>query len=128
MLQHVLGVEIGDEEGDVISLHLVRISQESGQGSNLDGLSAEDEESLGPLSQESGEFVDQYVLNLVCLLDLYAHPDAVDAGFDEDSLVVVSRHSQGIEKSLGGCGGFDLRDVVSLGNLGSEVGERQRGR
>jgi hypothetical protein len=105
----------------------VRTGREVGRGTNLDGLSAEDEEGLGSLGQESGEFVDQDVFYLIGLLDLYADADAVDARFNEDSFVVVSRNGQGVQQGLGGCGGFDLRDVVSLSHLGGEVGERQSG-
>jgi hypothetical protein len=127
VLQHFLGVEIGDQKGDVISLHCCKGRTRTRWGTNLDRLSAEDEEGLGSLGQESGEFVDQDVLNLIRLLDLYADADAVDARFDEDPFVVVSRNGQGVEEGLGGCCGLDLRDVVSLRHLGSEVGERQGG-
>ena len=61
---------------------------------DLDGFPSEDEEGLGTLCQEAGELVDQDVLNLVCLLDSDADTDAVDAGLDEDTLVLITRDSQ----------------------------------
>jgi hypothetical protein len=102
VLQHLLGVEVGDKEGDVISLEEAKLAmrgtadRRSHQVTCLDGLPPEDEEGLGSLGQESGKLVDQDVLDLVCLLDLDAYPYAVDAGLDEDTLVLVPGNDQGV--------------------------------
>jgi hypothetical protein len=45
--------------------------------------------------------VYQDVLDLVSLLDLDANAHAVDAGLDEDALVLVSRNRQGRQEDLG---------------------------
>lgn len=45
--------------------------------------------------------MDQDVLDLVGLLDLDADADAVDAGLDEDPLVLVAGNGQRCEKNLG---------------------------
>lgn len=80
------------------------------------------------MRQETGELVDQDVLDLVGLLDLDGHADGVYAGLDEDPLVLVSGNGQGRKEDLGGGLSFDLGHVVSLGRLGGEIGERQRRR
>ena len=61
---------------------------------HLHWLPAQDEERLSTLRQESCKLVDQDVLNLVCLLDLDADADTVDAGLNEDSLVLISRNGE----------------------------------
>ena len=61
--------------------------------------------------------MDQDILNLVCLLDLDADPDTVDAGFNEYPLVLVSGDDQGRKKDLGRCAGFDLGYIVTFGCL-----------
>lgn len=63
MLQHLLGVEVGDQETDVIS---------------LDRFPSQDVEALGALRQEAREFVYEDVFDLVGLLDLDADAYAVD--------------------------------------------------
>jgi hypothetical protein len=67
------------------------------------------------------------MLDLICLLDLYANSNAVDARFDQDFFVVVPRNGQGIEKGFRGRCSLDFRDIVSLSSLGGEVGKRQSG-
>lgn len=69
----------------------------------------------------------QDVLDLVSLLDLDADAHAVDAGLDEDALVLVARNRQGRQEDLGGRPGFDFGDIVSLGGLGCEVGQAEGG-
>lgn len=93
---------------------------------DLDGFPPQDEEGLGTLRQESCKFVDQDMLNLVGLLDLNTDTDGVDAGLDQDTLVLVARNGQGLQKDLGGRLGLNLWNIVSLGRLGSKVGERER--
>lgn len=107
VLEHLLGVEVCNEEGDVVS---------------LDGFPSQNEERLGTLCQEASELVDQDMLNLVCLLDSDADADAVDAGLDEDALVLIAGDGQRVEKNFGRGLGFDLGDIVTFRRLRGEVG------
>jgi hypothetical protein len=54
VLEHGLGVEVGDQEGDVVA---------------LDGLPPEDDEVLGALGQEAHELLAEDGLELVGLLN-----------------------------------------------------------
>lgn len=63
----------------------------------LDWFPSQDEEGFRSLGEESGEFVDKNLLNLVCLLDFNADADAVDAWLNEDFLVVIPGHCQWIQ-------------------------------
>jgi hypothetical protein len=102
--------------------------KQTGSGpANLDGLPPEDEEGLGTLCEESGELVDQDVLNLVGLLDLDADSYAVDAGLNEHALVLVAGNCQRRQQDLGRCPSLDLGDIVALGGLRCEVGEAEGG-
>lgn len=67
------------------------------------------------------------MFNLVCLLDLDAYPHTVDAGLDQDSLVLVTRHGEWVQDDFRrGCG-LDFRHIVSFRGLRGEVGERDGG-
>jgi hypothetical protein len=94
---------------------------------DLDRFPPQNEEGLRTLRQESCKLMDQDMLNLIGLLDLDADTDGVDAGLNQDTLVLVARNGQGLQQDLGGCLGLDLWDVMSLGGLGSKVGEGERG-
>lgn len=93
--------------------------------SYLDGLPAQDEEGLGSLGQEARKLVDQNVLNLVGLLDLDADADRVDAGLDEDALVLVAGNRQRRQEHLGRRLGLDLGDIVPFSRLRGKVGQRE---
>lgn len=112
VLQHLFGVEVCYQEGNVVTRNR---------------FSPQDKERLGSHFQESSKLVDEQVLNLVGLLDLDADADRVDARLDQDSLVLVAGNGQGREQHLGGGLGLDLGDIVALSGLGGEVGERQGG-
>ena len=71
-------------------------------------------EGLCTLGQEARELVYQYMLYLVCLLDLYADAHTVDARFDKHPLVLVSRYSKWVKKHLGGARSLDLGNIVSF--------------
>lgn len=73
------------------------------------------------MCEEAGELVDENVLNLVCLLDLDADADRVDARLDEDALVFVARNRQRSEEDFGRGAGLDLGDIVPLGRLRGEI-------
>lgn len=125
VLEHLLGVEVCDEEGDVVSLSLCELvtgGVEQVWSTDLDGFPSQNEERLGTLCQEASELVDQDMLNLVCLLDSDADADAVDAGLDEDALVLIAGDGQRVEKNFGRGLGFDLGDIVTFRRLRSEVG------
>ena len=94
----------------------------------LDRFPPQDEESFRALRRESRELVNQDVFYFVRLLDLYADPHAVDAGLDQDPLVLVSRYGQGVQEHFGGAGSFDFGDVVPFRGLRCEVGEGEGGR
>ena len=66
------------------------------------------------------------MLNLIGLLDLDADAHGVDARLDQDALVFVARNRQWGQEDLRRCLGFDLGDIVPLGGLRGEVGQRQR--
>jgi hypothetical protein len=59
---------------------------------DLDRFPSQDKEGFCSLRQESSKLVDEYLLNVVGLLDLDAYPDAVDTRLDQDSLVLVARN------------------------------------
>lgn len=128
VLQHGFGVEVGDQERDIIALavrqqslsHPIRLPH-----TNLYWLPPQDEERFRALRQESRELVDKDMLDFIRLLYTDAHTDTVDTGFDEDSLVLVARNGQGIEEKFGGRGSLDFRHVMSFGRLRSEVGNRK---
>ena len=56
----------------------------------LDGLPSQYEERFCPLRQEPCEFVDQDVLDFICLLDLDADTYAVHTRLDEDFLILIA--------------------------------------
>ena len=53
-------------------------------------------------------------LNLIGLLDLDADPHGVDARFDQDSCVLVTRNRQRSKEDLGRGLGFDLGELCHL--------------
>lgn len=65
------------------------------------------------------------MFNLIGLLDLDADADRVDAGLDQDTLVLVARDGQRREQNLGGRLGFDLGDIMSLCRLRRKIGQGQ---
>lgn len=87
MLQHGLCVEIRDQERNVIALIVeVRIEcskeWQNLKTTDLYRLSSQDKEGLGSLRQESGEFMDKNILDLVSLLDAQAHTHTIGRGLD----------------------------------------------
>lgn len=63
------------------------------------------------------------ILHLIRLLNPYADAHAVDAGLDQDALVLVARDGERSEQHLGGGPRLDLGDIVALRSLGGKVGE-----
>lgn len=66
------------------------------------------------------------MFDLISLLDLDADAYAVDTRLDEHALVLIAGNGQGVQEDFGRGLGLDLGDVMSLGGLGGEVGQRQR--
>lgn len=96
MLQHLFGVKVCDQKGDVISLlQSVYAVPASRQTTNLNRFPSQDKESLRPLRQKPRKFMDQDMLNLIGLLDFDTDSDTVDAWFDQDTLILIPRHSHG---------------------------------
>lgn len=65
--------------------------------------------------------MNENVLDFVGLLYPDTDTDTVYAGFYEDLLVLVTRHSQRVQEDLGRALGLNLWYVVSFGSLRSEV-------
>jgi hypothetical protein len=84
MFQHRFGMEIGDEEGDVIALPatLEKYHIKIGIRSYLYGLPSQNKERLRSLRQKSRELVNQDIFNFVGLLYPNADTDTVDARFN----------------------------------------------
>jgi hypothetical protein len=99
VLKHFFGMEVCDEEGDIIAFN---------------GLASQDEEGFGTLSEEASELVDKNSLNLVCLLDLDADAHTVDTRLDEDLLILVTCDDQGVQKNFGRRLGLYLGYIVPL--------------
>ena len=60
---------------------------------DLYGLSPQYEESLRSLCQKPRKLVDQYILDLICLLYFDADSNTVDARFHQDFLILVAGDS-----------------------------------
>lgn len=72
VLPHLLCVEIGDEEGDIVS---------------GDSLAPQDDEALRPLHQKGRELFHEDGLDVVALLDAQGEPDRVHRALDENPLL-----------------------------------------
>ena len=116
-------MEVGDEEGDVISLDLIskQVSCVSRSQAYRHRLSSQDEEGLCSLGQESRELVHEDVFNLVRLFYPYANPDAVDRRLNKNALFLVPRDGEWFKHDLGRGLCLGLGDIVSLGGLRCEV-------
>lgn len=68
----------------------------------LDRFPPKDEEALRSLCQESCEFMDQNVFNLVRLLYPNAHTHAVHRRLNEYLLILVAGDSKRVEQNLRG--------------------------
>lgn len=131
VFQHLLGVRVCDEEGDIIAL-IGRLGLRMAflwynfKGAHLDWFPPQNKEALRPLRQKSRELVHQDMLDLICLLDPNAHTHAVDRWLNEDLLVLVAGDCEWIEQHFWGRCGFDLGNIMSLGGLGGEICKGER--
>lgn len=73
--QHLFGVEVGDEEGDVEAFNW---------------LPAQNEEWLCSLGEESSEFVDKNVLDLIGLLDANGYSNGISGRLNEAGVSLVN--------------------------------------
>jgi len=105
VLQHLLGVEVGDEERNVIALpndqQSLPSSAQCPASAYIDRLPPQDEERLRSLRQESRELVHQDMLDFIRLLDPYADSHTIHRRLDEDTFFLVSRHGQWVEDEFG---------------------------
>lgn len=115
-------MEVRDEEGDVVSLKESKLQSDSIHKIYLYWFPSQNKECFRSLCQESRKLVDQNMFYFVCLFDFDADAHTVDAGLDEDTLILISCHRQGIEKDLRGGLSFDFWHIVPLRGLGCEVG------
>jgi len=106
VLVHLLGVEVGDEEGDVVALHR---------------LAPQDDEVVCAHHQEPHKLVAEDALDVITLLDGDGHTQGVDGGFNQDLLLVVARHYHGVHHQLLARPHLHLRLVVPLHDLAVEV-------
>lgn len=109
---HLLRVEVGDQEADVVA---------------LDRFPAQNDKVLGSHHHEPGELVAENFLDFVGLLDGDADPDGVDARLDQDALLFVARNDDRIEEEFLAAPHLDLGFIVSLDDLRREVDETHRG-
>ena len=83
-------MKIRDQERYVVTLvAIIRAAIAEDVRHHLYRFSPEYEERLCSLCQETCEFVDQNIFDLVGLLDFYADPNTIYARFDEDPLIFV---------------------------------------
>ena len=64
------------------------------------------------------------MLNLVCLFDLYADPNGIDASLNQDLLVLIPSNDKRVENDFGSPTGLDFRGIVPFGGLGCKVAQR----
>jgi hypothetical protein len=95
VLQHLLGMVVGDQERDIVAL----VTLSAGHRKPAQHLSIwsyrhrfppQYEECLRSLGQEPSELVHENMLDLVCLLYPYADPHTIDRWLDKDSLFLIS--------------------------------------
>lgn len=86
VLVHGLSVEVGDEEGDIVT---------------LDGLTAEDDEGLGALGQETHKLLGEQLLELIGLLHTNADAERVDRTFNQNLLLGSTSDGDGVQQELG---------------------------
>lgn len=110
VLVHLLRVEVGDEEADVIALHR---------------FPSQDEEVLGSHHHEAHELVAQDLLDLVRLFDGDADPHRVDGALDQDFLLIVAADHHRLQKQLFAAPDLHLRLVVPFHHLRGEVLQTQ---
>ena len=85
VLVHALSVEVGHQEGDIIS---------------LDGLTTENNEWLGALGQETHKLLGQQFLQFISLLDSNADTQGVDGSLNQNSLLLSTSNDHRVEQQF----------------------------
>jgi hypothetical protein len=98
VLQHLLGVEIRNQERNIIALSQSASTPTLHRLTYLNRLPPQDKKGLCALRQESRELVHKDMLNLIRLLDLDADSNAIDAGLDQDALVLISGDGERVQQ------------------------------
>lgn len=111
VFEHGFGMEVGDEEGDVVA---------------GDGFSAEDDEAFGSLHEEAGELVSQDAFDFVGLFDTDADADRIDTGLDEDLFALVAGDRKRLEQYFARRARLDFGLVMAFYHLRSKVLQRHR--
>lgn len=86
VLVHRLGVEVGDQEGDIVS---------------LDGLTTQDDERLGTLGQEAHKLLGQQLLQLICLLHSNRDAQRVNRSLYQHTLLLGTSDDDWVQQELG---------------------------
>jgi len=136
VFEHLLSVEVCDEEGNIVALQAPEsVSQSVSQSvtsmstiTNLDRLPPQDKKRLGTLRQEARKLVHQNILNLVRLLDADANSDRIDARLHQHALILIARYRQWRQQHLGRSLCLDLGYIVALRRLRRKVRQAQRRR
>ena len=99
MLQHLLRVKVREEERYIISLGNISLYVPKPISiTHLDWFPPQYEEGFGSLCEKPRELVYKDMFYFIGLLDLDADSDAVDARFNKDSLVFISRNGEGVQQ------------------------------
>ena len=106
MLEHLLDVEIGYEEADVVAFH---------------GFSPQNKEMLRALHHEPHELLAQNLLDLIGLLHRNADADGVNGSFDQDLFFFIPTHNHWSQQQFFAARHFDFRLVMSFYDLGVEI-------
>lgn len=101
VLVHSLGVEVGDEERDIVS---------------LDGLTTQDHEGLGTLSQETHKLLGQQLLQLIGLLNSNGDSQRVDGSLNQNFLLRSTRDDDRVQQEFGRRAVFGLNQLKSIAN------------
>lgn len=105
---HLFGVEICDQEADVVA---------------FDGFASQHHEVFGSHHHETRELVAENFLDLVGLLHGDADPHRIHTALDEYAFLFVTRDDHGRQYELFAAAHFHLGLVVSFDDLRREIGQ-----
>ena len=123
MLPHLLEVGVGDQERNVEVLSTTHecVRNMFAMGAcvcasvtDLCWLSSHDDELFRALHQEAGELVAENRFNLVLLLDLNGHSNAVHGRLDEALFHVCTRDCHGVQQQLLACADLHLNKSTDI--------------
>ena len=90
VLQHLISMEICNQETNVISLIELALHLFKSTRSNRNSLSSENDKVLGTHHHESRELMTQDLFDFICLFHFDAESDGIDGSLDQDSFLLVS--------------------------------------